>query len=173
MHESLAQQLRNDGCNAQYVGGPAFVELKGTKRVRRVFIDHEAPVALVYPATLQSREIMWFLMQMGKGTLPKIDCIIRAHTHRWQHLDHDSIHAISLPCLCGLPIYKGTRRYFPKLIPDIGAVLLFVDKEGRMRYMHFIMPPAEVQKIVKLSLRRFNVSREKWLKNTKELEGFR
>lgn len=172
MHEVLVNELRADGVEAHYVGDIALVELKDSKRLRRLLVTHESPTAIVYPATLQSREIQWILMQMGTGKLPKIDAVIRAHTHHWLHVDHDSIHQISVPCMCGLPIYKATKKYFAKLLPDIGAVVLLVDEEGRMHYLHFLMPAEEIQRIVRLSLTQFEVSKKRF-DSVKELKGFK
>jgi len=141
--EEVAIRLRDMGYKAYYIGDIAFIEIEGVKRKRRIFVAHEAPTGLVYPATLMSRDINWARQSQAEGKTPPVDAIVRAHLHFWLHVDHSGIHAIQLPCFMGLTPYKSTIKYFFRLQPDIGGVLMLVDEYGRLRFWHFLLPREE------------------------------
>jgi len=133
-HEDLVDKLRAEGIDAYFMGPHSYMELVGPKRTRRIFVAHEAPTALVNPATLMSRDINWALEGEARGSSLRVDAIVRAHIHTWLHVDHSGIHAVQLPCWLGHTPYRSTIRYFFKLQPTIGGAMLLVDNMGRMRF---------------------------------------
>lgn len=133
-HEDLVTKLCAEGIDAYFMGAHSYMELVCPKRTRRIFVAHESPKALVYPATMASRDIMWALYGEARGTNLPVDAIVRAHLHYWLHVDHDGIHAVQLPCWLGHTPYKQTIKYFFKLQPTIGGALMLVDNDGRMRF---------------------------------------
>ena len=135
MHNELVKELNRRTIPAVYMGsGVSYVELQNGKRMRRLFISHEAPMALVHPATLMSRDINWALQAEASGTTLPVDAIIRAHLHHWIHVDHSGKHALQLPCWLGHVPYKNTIRYFFKLQPTIGGAMMLVDEYGRLDF---------------------------------------
>lgn len=141
MHLGLVKELKSRGMPAKYMAQTSYVELHGSKniqneeyRIRRLFIAHEAPNALVYPATLMSRDINWCLQSGASGNTLPVDGIIRAHLHNWIHVDHSGIHAVQLPCWQGHMPYKSTTKYFFKLQPTLGGAMLLMDDYGRLNF---------------------------------------
>jgi len=143
MHEGLASELnmRAGKKIARYMYQVSYVELRGGKsvytgeeRIRRLFISHEAPNALVYPATLMSRDINWCLQAEASGQTLPVDAIIRAHLHTWLHVDHHGVHAVQLPCWQGHTPYKATIKYFFKLQPTLGGAMMLMDEYGRLQF---------------------------------------
>lgn len=143
MHQGLVQGLnaRAGKVIAKYMYQVSYVEIHGGKdtltgkeRIRRLFVAHEAPNALVYPATLMSRDINWCLQAEASGLTLPVDAIIRAHLHTWLHVDHHGIHAIQLPCWQGHVPYKATIKYFFKLQPVLGGAMMLMDEYGRLQF---------------------------------------
>lgn len=141
MHKELVNELNRRGIPARYMRHISYVELYGGKdvktekdRTRRLFISHEAPTALVYPATLMSRDINWCLQGQATGSTLPVDAIIRAHIHNWLHVDHSGIHAVQLPCWQGHVPYKSTIKYFFKLQPTLGGAMMLMDEYGRLDF---------------------------------------
>ncbi len=128
-HLEIAKDLKGE-----FLGPHAYLDFECPKRTRRVFISHEAPTGLVYPATLMSRDISWSLMSEARGDTMPVDAIVRAHIHKWLHVDHDGKHAVQLPCFLGHTPYKATIRYYFKLQPTIGAAMMLIDKYGRFHF---------------------------------------
>jgi hypothetical protein len=141
LHEGLVSELNRRGIPAKYMHQVSYIELhggknilNGKKRMRRIFIAHEAPTALVYPATLMSRDINWCLQSEASGQTLQVDAIIRAHLHTWLHVDHHGIHAVQLPCWHGYVPYKATIKYFFKLQPTVGGAMMLMDEYGRLQF---------------------------------------
>lgn len=141
MHKKLTEELNSRGIPARYMHQISYVELYGGKdtktgkeRVRRLFIAHEAASALVYPATLMSRDINWCLQAKATGSTLPVDAIIRAHLHTWLHVDHSGIHAVQLPAWLGHVPYKATIKYFFKLQPTLGGAMMLMDNYGRLDF---------------------------------------
>lgn len=132
-HLELVNRLRGRGVDAEFMGAHSYIELVGPKRTRRLFVAHEAPTGLVYPATLMSRDIMWATMGGGDKTL-EVDGIVRAHLHHWLHVDHSGKHAVQLPCWLAHTPYKQTIKYFFKLQPTIGGTVIVMDSKGRLDF---------------------------------------
>lgn len=141
MHKRLIEKLQSRGIPAEYMYQVSYVELHGgksihtgEKRMRRIFVAHEAPTALCHPATLMSRDIDWCLQSQASGNSFPVDAIIRAHIHNWLHVDHSGIHAIQLPCWIGHVPYKSTVKYFFKLQPVLGGAMMLMDEYGRLQF---------------------------------------
>jgi len=141
MHERLVEILNSRGIPAKFMYQSSYITLRGGKdaktgkeRLRRLFISHEAPTGLVYPATLMSRDINWALEAEASGSTLPIDAIIRAHCHHWLHVDHSGIHAVLLPSWLGHTPYKSSIKYFFKLQPSIGGAMMLMDEYGRLQF---------------------------------------
>jgi len=141
MHLGLVKELHSRGIPAKFMAQVSYVELHGSKsvktgkyRIRRLFIAHEAPNALVHPATLMSRDINWCLQSEASGNTLPVDAIIRAHLHFWIHVDHSGIHAVQCPCWQAYLPYKATVKYFFKLQPTLGGAMMLMDEYGRLQF---------------------------------------
>jgi len=140
-HEELADKLNARQIPAKYMKDVSYIELYGGKdaltgedRTRRIFIAHEAATALVYPATLLSRDINWSLESEASHTSLPIDAIIRGHLHHTLHVDHSGKHAYQLPCWLAHTPYKATIKYFFKFQPSLGGAMMLMDEYGRLQF---------------------------------------
>ena len=167
--ENVAVDLRDRGFSAHFLGDMALIDLEELKRKRRIYIAHEASAGLVSQANLMSREINWALEAIAKGKVRSIDAIFRAHLHHYVHVDHSRIHAVQVPCFAGLTAYNQTIKYFFKLQPDIGAVTMFADEEGRLRIWEFLMSKEAHMKMTELIIKVQPVSPNLYLENQRDV----
>ncbi|MGH9404389.1 MAG: metallophosphoesterase [Terriglobia bacterium] len=94
-----------------------------------------------YRATPYDREAIFSALAGKDGVVPKADCVIRSHAHFFIHLEHASKHIVGVPC------WELQTRFMRKnsayrMIPDIGAVVIYVDGEAKARGLD----PITVQK---------------------------
>lgn len=167
--EDVAVSLRDRGFSAKYIGDMALIDLEGLKRKRRIYIAHEASAGLVSQANLMSREINWALEAIAKGKVRNVDGVFRAHLHHYVHVDHSRIHAVQVPCFAGLATYKQTIKYFFKLQPDVGAVTMFADEEGRLRIWEFLMSKEDHMKMTEQIIRVQPISSEIYIENQRDV----
>jgi hypothetical protein len=168
MHLELTKRLEEEGVHSEFMGDASYIEVEGVERLRRFFVAHESPQALVYPATLMSREIDWLLKSQATGDALACDASIRAHIHRWLHLDHDGIHAVSLPCWLAWTPWKATIKYFFRLQPSIGGALLLIDEKGRLRFWHFTLPREDKLKLAEEVIKVRKISHPDWFSRVHE-----
>ena len=86
-----------------------------------------------------SREALFMMEAIQLGKLPKIDCIIRAHWHKFIYIHMEHIHLLQLPGWQAYYAWKGALLSYGKMQPDIGGCILFVDNEDRILVMKFTM----------------------------------
>ncbi len=82
----------------------------------------------LYRATAPDREALWSALSGKEGKAERADCIVRSHAHYFVHLEHPTKHAVITPC------FELQTRYMRKnsayrMMPDIGAVVIWVDGE--------------------------------------------
>ena len=169
MHLELTRRLNERGIYSEFMGDAAYIQVEGVSRSRRLFVAHEAPTALVHPATLMSREIDWLLKAQATGDALPCDAVIRAHTHRWLHVDHDGVHAVQLPCWLAWSPWKATVKYFFRLQPSIGGALLLIDRQGRLRFWHFTLPREDKLKLAEKVIKLRKISHPEWFSRIREM----
>ena len=102
-------------------------------------IQHGVSAAFIYQEMLMGRESLFINEAEALGKIPKIDVVVRGHWHKFIHI-HKNRHAIQLP---GWQIYKpwkGSLMSYGKMQPDIGGVIIFLDKEDRLTCWHYLYP---------------------------------
>jgi len=111
-------------------------------------VAHHGGNPYVYRATTAEREGFFMSLSADKFDLPEgknWNLIVRAHTHFFIHVEHPTLHIVYLPSWqlkTPYLIRKGPGR----LIPHIGAVLVFVkDEEEKELYER---DPIAVHKIM-------------------------
>lgn len=82
----------------------------------------------LYRATAPDREGIWSALAGKEHKLPRADVVVRGHVHHFVHVEHPSKHIVFCPC------WELQTRFMRKhsayrMLPDIGAVLLFVEPE--------------------------------------------
>jgi hypothetical protein len=139
-HDSLDTRVHfdiADMLHGKYLGNIANVQLDGTKRM--INISHGASAAFVYRTMIMSREALFMSEAIQLGKLPNIDMIIRGHWHKFIHIHMEQIHILQLPGWEAFVPWHGALLSYGKFQPDIGACILFIDKEDRMIVLPFTM----------------------------------
>jgi hypothetical protein len=128
---------------ARAMGATPYVGL-GTGRYCREALDLEIDGVItnfahgiscsggLYRATAPDREAVWSALAGKEGKMPRADCLVRSHAHYFVHLEHQTKHAV----IC--PAWQLQTRFMRKnsvyrMLPDIGAVLVWIDGEAKAR----------------------------------------
>jgi len=136
VHQEITNNLKEVATEATFWSRIGNIKFTPTTKVAN--IAHKATGATIYPATALDRERVFLKMAEGTGKLPKIDAFIRGHLHFYFHLDYADMHIVQLPAWkAWFPMGDAVRLY-GKMQPDIGGVIMIIDKENRMMVFHFL-----------------------------------
>ena len=117
--------------------------------------SHGTSVAVgFYRATPADREGIWSALAGKEGKLPRADYVVRAHAHNYCHVEHASKHIVIGPCWQLQTDYMGKNSVY-RMVPDIGAVLCWIDGAAKERgedpvYVQkelYPLPPMEAVKL--------------------------
>jgi|SRR5579884_584196 len=97
----------------------------------------------LYRATSPDREGVWSALAGKEGKVPKADAVVRSHAHYFVHVEHESKHILITPCW-QLQTRFMRRNSAYRMLPSIGAVLLWIDGGAKRRGDD----PVRVQKIL-------------------------
>jgi len=87
----------------------------------------------LYRATSPDREGVWSALAGKEGKLPRADAVVRSHAHYFVHVEHCSKHIVITPCWQLQTRYMRRNSVY-RMLPDIGAVLIWVDGERKRRF---------------------------------------
>ena len=148
LHKDLVEKLEPYCKRAVFHGKFANIRLEGTEKILNC--AHAATSALIYPATVIDRELTFAKMAVAEGRVPRPDYLIRGHLHRYIHIDYPDVHGIQLPGWQAWYPLGDKVRLYGRTQPDIGGVLLLVDKQNRTILLHFIYPTPNIIDFVRL-----------------------
>jgi hypothetical protein len=97
----------------------------------------------LYRTTAPDREAVWSALAGKDGKMPKADILVRSHAHYFAHVEHASKHAVITPCW-QLQTRHMRKNSVYRMLPDIGAVVVWIDVDARARRED----PISVQKIL-------------------------
>jgi hypothetical protein len=108
----------------------------------------------LYRATPPDREAVWSALAGKDGKVPRADALVRAHAHHFVRVEHPSKHAIIGPCWQLQTDYMGKNSVY-RMLPDIGAVLIWVDGAAKragedpieMKKILYKLPPIKTMKV--------------------------
>jgi hypothetical protein len=86
----------------------------------------------LYRATAPDREAVWSALAGKVGKVARADVLVRSHAHYFTHLEHPSKHAVIVPCWQLQTDYMGKNSFY-RMLPDIGAVLLWIDGDAKKK----------------------------------------
>jgi hypothetical protein len=86
----------------------------------------------LYRATSPDREGVWSALAGKEGKLPRADVVVRSHAHYFVHVEHASKHIVITPCWQLQTRYMRRNSVY-RMLPDIGAVLVWIDGERKQR----------------------------------------
>jgi len=136
IHKDLVDKLEPYCKKATFHGKFANIKLEGTDKILNC--AHAATSALIYPATVIDREMTFIKMAVAEGRIPRPHYIIRGHLHRYLHIDYPDMHGIQLPGWQAWYPLGDKIRLYGRTQPDIGGVLLLIDKQNRTILLHFL-----------------------------------
>lgn len=147
IHKNLVRDLKPYAKEAHFHNMVANLAMKGTKKTFN--LAHEATSAMIYPSTVLDRERLFLKLAEARGQLPHIDAFFRGHLHFYFHLDYEDMHILQCPCwMVWFPL-KDKVRLYGKFQPDIGGLIILIDKQNRMIPFHFIYPCPHILDMVK------------------------
>ena len=138
IHRELVRRLKSEAKEAVFQGKVANIGLRGTKKVLNC--AHAATSAMIYPAGVIDRELLFAKVAMLEGKIPKFDYLIRGHLHKFLHIDYPDIHGVQLPAWQAWYPLGDKVRLYGRTQPDIGGALLLIDKKNRSILLHFVYP---------------------------------
>ncbi len=138
IHRDMTHRLGKYAREAYFHGPVRNLLFRGTKKIAN--IAHAATSALIYPSTVLDRERVYLKLAEAQNKIPKIDYFIRGHLHYYFHLDYPDMHIIQCPgWQVWYPLGDKVRLY-GKTQPDIGGLILLIDKQNRTILLHFLYP---------------------------------
>jgi len=142
IHKDLVDKLKPYCREAIFGGKFANIHLEETEKLLNC--AHAATSALIYPANVIDRELVFIKVAVAEGRIPMPNYLIRGHLHKYIHLDYVDIHGVQLPgWMAWYPLGDKVRLY-GRTQPDIGWVLLLVDKLNRSILLHFVYPTPNI-----------------------------
>lgn len=142
VHKSIAERL-----NGTFLGALANLRLKPSNRVMNV--THGTSGAVIYRSTILDRGGHFILQAQALGKLPKIDIIVSGHLHNFIHIHFAQQHLIQLPCWMAWEESKPYLKYYGKMQPDIGGVILMIDDKDRILVWHYLYPLPHISDMIR------------------------
>jgi hypothetical protein len=139
IEEAICTRVRESKMSdAHYYGPIANLNVAPFNKI--INLTHGGGKAAYYRETLIAREIVYGKVANQNGKLPKIDVYVHGHFHWWNHIHQQGVHHIQLPAWTAYePVSIFTPSY-TRMQPDIGAVLLLFDQDGRLTVWPYLYP---------------------------------
>ncbi|MHA2164006.1 MAG: hypothetical protein ACXABF_16445 [Candidatus Thorarchaeota archaeon] len=147
IHSDTTDSLRKFAKKAIFHGKFANIKFEGTEKIANC--AHKATGATIYPTTMIDRELVFVQMAAGGDKIPRADYFIRGHLHRFMHIDDGVMHGIQLPGWQSWYPLGDSVRLYGRVQPDIGGVILLIDKMDRTIILHFLYPTPKIGDSVK------------------------
>jgi hypothetical protein len=94
-----------------------------------------------------AREVLWNRVWAARGEQPLADVLLRAHSHYYEHTDHDNCLAFNQPCLQGYGSKFGSRECSGTI--DMGVLVFDIYTDGEIKWhkrlLHGLMQVAEAE----------------------------
>lgn len=138
IHAQLAEKLKGIARSCTWEGHVANLKLLPGKR--NINVMHGASSAFIYREARLGREVVQFKVAQADGKLERYDILLRGHWHEWLQIDSHRVHVIQCPAWQAFYPYKGSLLGYAKFQPDIGGVIILLDKFDRIEVLHFLYP---------------------------------
>lgn len=146
IHRDLAHRLEKYAKKSNYHGLLCNLRLNGTNKT--INLAHKSTNAMIYTSTVMERERVFLKLAEADGKLPHIDYQFRGHLHVYYHLDTSNMHLIQCPAWMAWFPYKDSAGLYGKMQPDIGFVLLLIDKQNRSILLHFLYDAPHIADLI-------------------------
>ena len=136
VHKDMARRFHDYNCKANYYGPVRNIKLTGTSKI--INIGHAPSSASANLGSVMEREYINMKVGQATGTIPKVDCVIRGHLHKYRHIDFSDMHIIQVPGWQAWYPLKGAASGYGKWQPNIGGVIYMIDEWDRTIILHFL-----------------------------------
>lgn len=144
LHMRLVELLRPLGIDAKWEGDFSLIDIyKKGKKIKKALVSHHGRTGYRYPYTPAQTDAEALIIDMHAGSLPEgIKMYVTAHRHTTAGtIKHKGIHVIRCPAFVGFIPYKGSLMMMPHFIPDMGAWIVIITKDGRVRLQEWLYKP--------------------------------
>lgn len=131
--QSIAEKL-----GGVYLGAVALLKIDPFDQIW--LVSHGSSQGVIYKEMISGREIMFARSAQATTKVPKVDMIIHGHWHWFNHMHQSNVHHIQCPCWETYYPWPAMIQWYFKHQPDIGAVLVLIDEEGRKTIWPFLYP---------------------------------
>jgi len=139
-HMTLVQLIKSElKTDAFYEGDFSIIDIfKGKKAL----VTHHGRSGYRYPFTPAQTDAEAIALDMLTGKLPwGIKLYVTAHKHTTAgSMEHAGIKVIRCPAFVGFIPYQGSLTMLPHYLSDIGAWLVIISKDGRIRLQEWLYP---------------------------------
>lgn len=132
VHKTIAERL-----NGIFCGYVADIKLKNTNRT--INIAHSSGYPQIYVSTVLDREGFFLKVAEASGKIGKVDILVRGHIHIFEHIHLSTQHLVSTPCWTTFSGNPLTTKLYGRKQPDIGGIVIMIDKYDRITIHHYLM----------------------------------
>lgn len=147
IHKDIAHMLKEHAERVQFHGKFANLHFEGTEKIANC--AHAATSAMLYPAGVIDRELTFIKVGVAEEKIPRPDYFMRGHLHKYIHLDYENIHGIQCPGWQAWYPLGDKVRLYGRTQPDIGGLILLIDKQNRTVLLHFLYKVPKIADFVK------------------------
>jgi len=141
-HMALVEKIQaklEEKADAIYEGDFSVIEVFKDKKA---LVTHQARGGYRYPFTPAQTDIEAIIMDMHDGKLPSgIKLYVTAHKHTVAgSMEYHGIKILRCPAFVGFIPYAGSLTMLPHYLSDIGAWIIIITKDGRIKLQEWLYP---------------------------------
>lgn len=128
--------------DGNHIGALGTIDIDGTNRA--INIRHEMTSAQIYNAMVLQRLGMFWKVAEADDSIDKADILAAAHLHTFIHIHVRNQHLIIIPGWKAFEPWGPVTKSYPKTLPKIGGVILFIDDANRIIVHHYPYPTPHI-----------------------------
>lgn len=139
LHMRLVELLKANGIDSRWEGDFSILDVCKNKKA---LVTHQARGGYRYPYTPAQTDAEAIILDMYSGKLPSgIKLYVTAHKHTTDGtIEHKGLKVIRCPAFVTFIAYAQSLTMLPHYQPDIGAWIIIVTKDGRIRTQEWLYP---------------------------------
>jgi len=144
LHMKLVELLKASNIDAHYEGDYSILDVfEKQGKIKKAIVTHHARGGYRYPYTPAQTDAEAIIIDMHSGKLPEgIKMYVTAHKHTTDGtVVHRGMRVIRSPAFVTFIPYKGSLTMLPHYIPDIGAWIIIITKDGRIVMQEWLYKP--------------------------------
>ena len=110
---------------------------------KKALVSHHGRTGYRYPFTPAQTDAESIIIDMHSGALPLgIRVYVTAHRHTTAgSIEHKGIKIVRCPAFCTFIPYQRSLTLMTHILPDLGAWILIITKDGRIKLQEWLYPP--------------------------------